>query len=113
MPSVSGVSQTSLLTSLVSSGQGVWSPELIWVWSYLGGALTSEWVLRPPHGVTGRGVAAWPHSASAVSIFGGQATTLPIAMLLSLLECVSGESWPGAAFADGVFYGARGLQPQF
>ena len=86
MPSVSGVSQTSLLTSLVSSGQGVWSPELIWVWSYLGGALTSEWVLRPLHGVTGRGVAAWPHSRPAVSIFGGQATTLPIAGLLSAVE---------------------------
>ena len=57
-----------------------------WVWSYLGGALTSEWVLRPLHGVTGRGVAAWPHAGPAVSIFGGQATTLPIAGLLSAVE---------------------------
>ena len=87
MPSVSGVSQTSLPTCLVSSGHWVWSPELSWVWSYLGGFFTSEWVLRPLHGVTGRGVAAWPHSASAVSFFGGQATIWPIAMLLSPLEC--------------------------
>ena len=82
------------------------------VWSYLGGALISEWVLRLPHGVTGRGAAAWPHSRPAVSIFGGQATTLPIMVLLAL-RSASGRSWPGAAVADGVFYGARGLQPQF
>ena len=56
------------------------------VWSYLGGALISEWVLRLLHGVTGRGAAAWPHSRPAVSIFGGQATTLPIAVLLSAEE---------------------------
>jgi len=48
--------------------------------------MNSGWVLRLLHGVTGRGAAAWPHSRPAVSIFGGQATTLPIAVFLSAEE---------------------------
>ena len=75
-----------VLDHLVRDQVDVWMQSWNFVWSYLGGALISEWVLRLPHGVTGRGAAAWPHSRPAVSIFGGQAATLPIVVLLSAEE---------------------------